>query len=421
MKSWQRKILFWALLFLFLIIGPYLVLYSQGYRFDFEKRKFVQTGGLYIKAHPKQAEVYLNGKFIKKTDPFFGSFFVQELLPKKYEVEVKKEGFFSWKKNLEINEKKVAEAKHIILFPKNLNLEKIDFEINDFYLSPDGKKIILVQKEKEVWALKLYEIEKKLKSHLVSEKEISKTGAGLLNLEFSENPNLIKLTLGIKEELNLFSLDISFSPPILKRIEENKQKNEKIVTTKKVGKDIYSLDIEGNFFKNEQKINSEPLPIEKESEYSIEVIPENIILKAKKSDYESQFFLFNPESRVFEKFFEGGKDLKIAPDKKKAVYFSQYEIWLLFLEKELLQPEKNVGEKEFLLRFSKKIEDIFWLNSSYLIIVSEGAIQISEIDTRDTINFVEIAKFEKPKVFWNSLEKKLYILEKGVLYQASLL
>lgn len=97
MQKWQRKFYFGRFSDFF-SWGPSLLLYSQGYRFDFEKRKIVQTGGLFIKTLPKQAEVYINGKFIKKTDLIFGSLFVQNLLPKKYEIEIKKEGFFSWKK-----------------------------------------------------------------------------------------------------------------------------------------------------------------------------------------------------------------------------------------------------------------------------------------------------------------------------------
>jgi len=50
----------------------------------------VKTGGLFIKALPKQANLYINGDFIKKTDFFFGSTLVENLLPRTYKVELKK-------------------------------------------------------------------------------------------------------------------------------------------------------------------------------------------------------------------------------------------------------------------------------------------------------------------------------------------
>ena len=420
MQKWQRKFLFWTFFLIFLIVGPSLLLYSHGYRFDLEKREIVQTGGLFIKALPKQAEVYINGKFIKKTDFVFGSLFIQNLLPKKYEIEIKKEGFFSWKKNLKIKEKMVTEAKNIFLFPSDLTFELIDSGIENFYFSPDGKKIILVTKDKDgSWSLKLYELEKKAKSHLVSEKNLSSSGAKIINLEFGESDKSLKLVAGIEEKIEIFNLDFSSAAPKLTKIEKEKT-DEKILSRKKNEKDLYVLDKEGNLFKNEQKINILPLPIEKETEYFIESVTKNIILISQGQDNEKTFFLFDSESGTFEKVFENGTGFAFSPDKKKMAFFSQFEIWIFFLEKEGEDLDKNTGDKKMLLRLSKGVEGIFWFNSYYLFFVSEDKIKVTETDMRDIINIAEIAKFNKPKIFWNTFDKKLYVLDKDLLYQAFL-
>jgi len=130
-KIW-RKILFFSLLFLFLILAPSLLLYSQGIRFDFEKKRFTFTGAIYLRAIPRQAEVFLNGKFIGKTDLILGSIKIKNLIPKRYLVEVKKEGFSPWKKELEVKEREVTEATGIILFPERINFKKVDFSLEDF-------------------------------------------------------------------------------------------------------------------------------------------------------------------------------------------------------------------------------------------------------------------------------------------------
>ena len=83
MTKKMRKILFLLCLFLFLLIAPTAILYSQGYRLDFENKKFTQTGGIFLKILPKQVEVYLDGKLRDKTDFFFGSILIEDLLPKK--------------------------------------------------------------------------------------------------------------------------------------------------------------------------------------------------------------------------------------------------------------------------------------------------------------------------------------------------
>jgi len=67
-----RKILFFVFFLIFLLGAPLIILYYQGYRFDLEKKSLTQTGGLFLKVTPKQAEIYIDGELVKKTDFFFG-------------------------------------------------------------------------------------------------------------------------------------------------------------------------------------------------------------------------------------------------------------------------------------------------------------------------------------------------------------
>ena len=97
MSKKTRTILFLICLFLFFSSAPLVILYSQGYRFDLNPPaggiKFTQTGGLFIKTEPKQVEIYVNNELTKKTDFFFGSALIENLLPKRYKIEVKKDGY----------------------------------------------------------------------------------------------------------------------------------------------------------------------------------------------------------------------------------------------------------------------------------------------------------------------------------------
>ena len=94
-------------------------MYSQGYRIDFSGKKIVQTGGFYFKVWPGRAEVYLNGKFKKNTFVMTNAVFIQNLLPKNYEIEIRKAGYHPWKKNLAIEGKEATKAKNNIIFPED--------------------------------------------------------------------------------------------------------------------------------------------------------------------------------------------------------------------------------------------------------------------------------------------------------------
>jgi hypothetical protein len=216
MKKWQRVFLFWMFCLIFFVVSPILVLYSQGFRLDFKKKTFVKTGGIFIKAYPKQVEVFLNEKLIKKTDFFFGSLLIQNLLPQKYKVKVKKEGFHPWEKNLEVYPGKVTEVKNLILFPQKIDFEKISSSVENFYPLSDQKRIILKEKSGEDWNLSLYDIFKKNIVPLINEKNLSKNGADLINFKETKNLNVLEIEAQIDKEIKNFSLDLTQIPPILK-------------------------------------------------------------------------------------------------------------------------------------------------------------------------------------------------------------
>jgi len=438
MTKRARTTIFLICLFLFILITPVAVLYSQGYRLDFNPpaggKIITQTGGLFLKILPKQVEVYLDGNLKKKTDFFFGSVLIENLLPKKYTIRVQKEGFYPWEKVLEIKEKEVTEAENIVLFPKNPNFSILIKGVGNFWFSPDQKNIILKEENKNGWSLKLYELDKNIKSHLIkeddffstftpingssaiNEADISSKGADLFKLSFLEDPKKILLGVGVEDQIKYYVLNIERVPPALTESGPSVPPVENAVVYKEINGDVYYLDSYGNLFKNDLILTGESFPVEQETEYKLEVFQNHIFLKESKALYQ-----LNPESKSFEKIFDETKGFKISPDSNKLVYFSDYEIWILYLEDEFGQPQRKAGEKIFLIRLSEKIQDCFWLNANYLIFVTGNKIKISEIDTRDKINVIDIANFETPEIFWNKTNKRLYILSNGNLYSSGTL
>jgi len=472
MTKRSRTILFSILAGLFLIITPGITLYSWGYRFDFDSGKIVQTGAFYFKVFPRGAQIYLDGNRIKKTDFFFGASYVENLLPKKYEVEIKKDGFHSWKKTLEVKEKQVTDAKNIVLIPEEPEFSALTKGVENFSFSPDGKKVILKETKNGAWALKLLEPERNVKSHLLAKEDIPKSEISISAISFSPDSRRILLKTASKEGFKYFLINLEKSPPDLTSldflegsvkdvffdprssqklfllVDEDKSSSspsplrglvfEADLTQKKISQivlenirsfqvfneNIYYLSDSGpdagflfktDFsFSGREKINKSPFPVEKNGEYKIFVFSDRIFLQDGKNLY-----LFNPSSNNFEKFFETSKEPEISSDLKKIVYYSDYEIWILFLKDEFSQPQKSAGEKQFIARFSEKIGNVFWLSSHYLIFNSGSKIKIAEIDDRDKINIADFAPptttGEGLEIFFNQNDKKLYIFSDGNL------
>ena len=230
MTRTKRKILFCFLAIVFILAAPAVILYSYGYRFDWQEQKIVQTGAFYFQVLPKNAEISLepiisrqisvpqkalegifghneNEKLVERTDFLFGTAFIDNLLPKKYRIIIKKDGYQLWEKTLAAKEKKVMEIKNVILIPEDPELKVLTDNLNDFFVSPNEKKIIFYENNSQSWALKLFDVQKNIKSHLIEEKEISKWKSNFLDLEFSPDSKKILLKIGLKEYLRYYLLD----------------------------------------------------------------------------------------------------------------------------------------------------------------------------------------------------------------------
>lgn len=142
MTKRTRFVLFSIFVVFYLVIAPLIIFYSLGYRFDFEKRKIISTGGLYLKFWPENVEIFVDGKLKKKINPLSNEILIQGLFPKKHTVLVKKDGYNQWEKTLEIKEREVTKVENVTLIKEKIIFEKLKENIKDFYISSNGDLIL---------------------------------------------------------------------------------------------------------------------------------------------------------------------------------------------------------------------------------------------------------------------------------------
>lgn len=423
MTKKSRTILFIICVLLFLLIFPLTVLYSQGYRVSFSPSeggiKISKTGGIFIKTYPKQVDVQIeevgsSKKTIKeKTDFFFGSLLVENLFPKKYKIEIKKDGYLPWQKTLDVREKEVTEIKNVVLFPENKELSVFTKDLKNFWFFPDQKKIIFQEEGENSWSLKSYDLNNNVKSHLIDDSDISLKNPELLSLEISPDSKEIDLEVAISGTVKYFQINLEKDPPVLTKVNSPATATGTALVSEKFNNDTYSLDKQGNLFKNKDKLNDNQFPIKQEANYSLKISSDFIFLQEDKTIYK-----FNPGLKSFEKFAENINGLKLSPSSKTLAYFSDYEVWLFFLKDRDSEPKQKAGEKVLLLRLSEKINDFYWLNEEYLVLNIGDAIKIIEADNRDKVQTWDLVTLPGPKMFFNEFDKKLYVLSENKLYRS---
>ncbi len=436
----------------FLITAPALVLYSHGYRFDFRTRKVAKVGGLYIRALPKASEIFVDNSLKKHTDFLFGTALVENLLPKEYLVQIKKTGYQTWQKTLEVKAGSVVEANDVLLFPEKAVLQTLTNGVNSFFPIESGKKAILIKTDSEGSYLTLLNLENNVEKVILKQKDIAKNSpVSFLNARWSNDSQLIIISAAVNETQKFYLVNPQDQPikPVLIDFPGNIDEvdfspfehgqmiilsNEKIFTfspqTKKSslafndvvvfktsGTDFYFLDKQGFVWKttspdtgNAQKLNLTNLEILSETDYRLEIVSQRIFLK--QSDL---LFLLDDKTKDFAKIIDNASEFMVSGDGRKLAYLNQGEIWVDYLEEELGQPQKDQGEKNLLARFSEKTSQLFWLDNNHLMFVWNDQVKAIETDTRDKPNIMDIGSFDSPRIFWSTENKNALVLTKDNL------
>ena len=121
-----RRFVFLIFTIFFIVCSIIVVLFAQGYRFNFNSLKIVKTGGIFIKTSTDGAKIYINDEYVESTSGILNyNALISGLIPKNYNVFVYKENYYPWNKTVEVKNGMVAELNSIVLFPLELKKIKI--------------------------------------------------------------------------------------------------------------------------------------------------------------------------------------------------------------------------------------------------------------------------------------------------------
>lgn len=133
-----RVLVFLSTLIVVGLAGLFFSYYARGYRLDFKTLKFQPNGILVLKSEPDGASVYINGSLKTATNATIS------LPPGVYDVDVKKDGYFSWYKRLTI-EKEIVTTANVSLFRNVPSLSPVTFSgAENPTVSEDGTKIAYI-------------------------------------------------------------------------------------------------------------------------------------------------------------------------------------------------------------------------------------------------------------------------------------
>jgi hypothetical protein len=122
MKLKTRRMLFFFLLAIFLILAPLMVIYSLGLTINFKKKILEQTGSIFIKSRTAQTSIFLNGVLAKETSFFSGSALLTGIQPDAYLVRIEKAGYQPWSRIIAVSPELVTELRNILLIANRIDI-----------------------------------------------------------------------------------------------------------------------------------------------------------------------------------------------------------------------------------------------------------------------------------------------------------
>jgi hypothetical protein len=303
---------------------------------------------------------------------FSNEAFVPNLLPIDHSVLIKKSGYYDYSKVLPVQEKLATKLENVSLFKKDLTFTEVIDVAKSPFLPANQQEYIIKNSN-------LYYSVTAQNANLTTLQKNTALIKGILAFSMQNN-NIIWLgTDGF-----LYQLDTNSLPMLIGTMAKKLTKTAIKTNTSKTAKYKIIIDNKNTFLNNN-----------------------------------SELLLLNTKTQNLEKFAEDVKDAKISPDGKYIVYFTPNEVFMTSLSQnpeDPLSQAKNVS----LYKSNTNINDLFWLNDSYIIFTTGNNIIISEIDYRGNINSVTLPDSAKltdsttiaiasPKIIYKSEENKLYI------------
>lgn len=119
----KRAFYFFSFLAIFIVVIPFILLYSLGYRFT-KNYELAERGGLYVFVPESNSEIYVNDELRDVTSTFQKEMFLQNLKPATYLVLVSNDLFWPWAKYVDVSEREVSPL-YPLLVPKRIDMREV--------------------------------------------------------------------------------------------------------------------------------------------------------------------------------------------------------------------------------------------------------------------------------------------------------
>ncbi|TRZ64470.1 MAG: hypothetical protein D4Q79_01470 [Spirochaetia bacterium] len=438
-----RRCVFYSFILIFIAVGAGVIFYSQGWRPVWQENKiaFQKTGAIFVEIFPKDAEIKINGKiFEDKSGLLKSGTFIDNFLPKNYKIEIKKDGYLAWQKNLFVKSGMVAETGKIILIPEKISPQPISISKNAGTFWEKENKFIFSSGGALYYSSQNEPVKLKGNGFAVwsedGSKFITKDAANLIYYFYDAN-NISKAT-------NLNSTFNNLTKTSISEITFHPADSNKLIIKAKNGA-LYILDLNRLVIETiTQKIaisfavkNPNILYISGNEIHSF-----NLLLKTDDLKFElskelagqkiseissngnaifvlfqnSALYIFNQQNPTGVKIADSVKKSVVSPDNKKLAFWDSKDgLKIYFIEDYQTEIIKKPGDITTLSAYKELgIKNVFWYKDSRYLLVetAKNAVDFIEIDDRQPINKYTLSG-NSSNSYYDQNSNRLYFIKEN--------
>jgi len=465
MNKLKRRIFFWTLVLIFMVIAPTIVLHTRGYRFDWTKGVFVYSGTITFKTNPESVNATLNGveTQAQQLGKINNSLNLSGLLPGDYDFSISAPGFHSWEKKTDVHSGISNEFWNVLLTRTDYKRNYYDGTqgTEKFFISPKNDLIALSSEDNSNLSIKTFNITDKAIKKTYSIPNAVFSGEKINeNIEWSPENDYLSvpvektamqdqspesgyyiIDLATDQSFNLNDLfnkkdikDVRWDPKtkgylfFMEGTDLFRANVANASDIKLIASDVSAFDLSRSdlyyiqssndlVFKSNlagdsgktQLTNSFPADGAKMSKLIIYDDDRISFLSESKDIY---IYNRGEHDTYFRKLGGGVLESHFSDDGKKLLFWTDNEISVYYVRDWLVQPIRQENSLENITRYSEPLRNVQWYKDYEHVIFTVGkytkVIELDPRDHRNCLDLIDTADSSSFMIYDNLLERLFY-------------
>lgn len=437
--------------------------YTFGYRISWTDFSIQSTGGIFVTTQPRSATVLID-QGDHTSSLFSGSLFVQNLKPGTHFIQISKDGFSTWSKNLPVVAHTVTEARAVLVPVKPAETVLGRGPFTDFMASPNARMFILRERTtKDTFLLTFFSREQQgfLSYADATTREIAKANQNLpttINWSGDEQSAIAELgndwvQLSVQDG-NVIQLASLYQKTDL--VKKLPKKPRLILPHPSAQDQLYILEAENLYLWNTSSRVLRPLLdtvagvtvqsgrlliLDSLSGFLYETgldaqSPRQLTLAGipglKRAEIEQSgdkyfiesnkgYWLFDSEEQNLQ-VLSTASSTQFYIARNNTLWWNEHEIWIRWTVPEKELPYFQTAPQEKVFETKQTIQAVFYYpRQDYLIIQLDKTIYVIELDGRgDSRNIIKFYEGENPVILVPPLDRAVYIIDRSTLFELAL-